>query len=1140
VENNIENKKHREFKLTTASLNNRTTVLLLAIILAIMGITSYRNLPKESFPEVKIPQVFVKTIYPGNPPIDMENLITRPLEKEIHTISGIKVLSSTSTQDNSDIIIEFNSDVDVSDALQDVKDAIDQAKSELPDDLQMDPIALELDVSEFPIVNINLYGDFGIDEIKEYAEKLEEDIEGVSEISKVEIKGLNDREILLNVDPEKLASYNLGFGDIESAVNYENANISGGDLIVDGTSRSVRTVSEFKSIEEMNNLIVKYEDGDIVYLKDVLADHKVIDGYADPLSFARLNNKSVVSLQVIKKGGENLLSATDQIMAILDAARENNTIPENLQYTISNDQSEEVRAQVSNLENSIYLGVILVVTVLFFFLGTRNALFVGAAIPMSMLISFAIIGVLGYTINMMILFGLVLALGMLVDNGIVVVENVHRFLSKGYNLYDAIKYAIGEIAWPIIASTATTLAAFLPMAFWPGMMGSFMKLLPITLIIVLSSSLFVALVIIPVLIQTFINPKHVEQAPKLKNVLITLGIFAAFIGLGYLTGLLWIAHLMFVVIVITLLNYLFFNRVGIWFQTQGLNWIENIYLKILSWAVEKWRPRIILILSFFLMIGTIGFYFSSDPKIEFFPGNEPQFINVKVELPLGTDVRATDVFMKQLEADVNDALGADTIYVESILSTVGKGAVGENEMALGNTPHKGITTVTFIDYEDRGDFSTVDKLKELSDDLIGKYPGATISVEKNLMGPPVGKPINIEIIGYDFNELMVVSDSVRTFLENQSIAGVEGLKLDIDIGKPELMIEIDREKARRFGLSSLQIASTIRTSLFGKEISDFKEGEEKYPIRLRYSAEARNDIRSLMNHTISFRNNMGKLLSIPISAVADISYSSTYGMVKRKDMDRVVTIYSNVLEGYNPNEINAQLKVLMEGYDLPDAYRYKFTGEQEEMGEAMSFLMRAMLIALGVIVLILVTQFNSGAKPMIIMASVLFSTIGVFGGLATFHMPFVVIMSGIGIISLAGIVVNNAIVLIDYIDLLKTEKKQQLGLAPDANLDLADVKECVINAGKTRLRPVLLTAITTVLGLLPMAIGMNVDFGGYLMELKPDIYVGGQNADFWGPLAWTVIFGLSFATFLTLIVVPMMYLLGNKIKYGILKLQGKR
>jgi multidrug efflux pump subunit AcrB len=563
-------------------------------------------------------------------------------------------------------------------------------------------------------------------------------------------------------------------------------------------------------------------------------------------------------------------------------------------------------------------------------------------------------------------------------------------------------------------------------------------------------------------------------------------------------------------------------------------------LKVLSWAVEKWRPRIILILSFFLMIMTIGFYFSSEPKIELFPGNEPQFVNVKVELPVGTDVRATDAFMKELEKDINKALEADSAYVESILSTVGKGAVGENEFALGNTPQKGITTITFIDYEDRGDFSTVDKMKELSDKLVGKYPGATISVEKNVMGPPVGKPINIEVIGYDFNELMKVSDSVLVFLEGQNIAGIEGLKLDIDVGKPELMIDIDREKARRFGLSSLQIASTIRTSLFGKEVSDFKEGEEKYPIRIRYSEEARGDIASLMNHTITFRNNMGKLMSIPISAVADVTYSSTYGMVKRKDLDRVVTIYSNVLEGYNPNEINAQLKVLMEGYDLPKGYTYKFTGEQEEMAEAMSFLGRAMLVALGIIILILVTQFNSGGKPMIIMASVLFSTIGVFGGLATFKMPFIVIMSGIGIISLAGIVVNNAIVLIDYIDLLKSKKKRELGLDPDANLDLDDIKECVINAGKTRLRPVLLTAITTVLGLLPMAIGMNIDFAGYFMSFNPDIYIGGQNADFWGPLAWTVIFGLSFATFLTLIVVPMMYLLGNKIKYGVMQIRGTR
>ncbi len=1128
--------KVRNFGLTTAALKNRNTVILLTVVLAVYGLITYMQMPKESFPDIKIAKVFVKTVYPGNPPVDMENLITRPLEKELHTIKGVKELSSTSSQDNSDIVVEFKSDYDIKKAVQDVKDAVDNAKSEMPDDLKMDPIVMELDASEFPILSINLSGDFSIEELRIISDDLKDEIEAVPEISKVEIKGLNDRQINVYMDRRKMTANNISFKNIEDAINFENMSMSGGDLVSEHTRRSVRIDGEFKTIEEMNNIIVKYEKGNIVYLRNIIDGGKVIDGYVDPLTYARLNRKSVVSLSVVKKSGENLIDATDNINKILSKSKKSGLIPQNMRVEITNDMSDQVKKQVSNLENSIIMGMIFVITILFFFLGFRNALFVGLAIPMSMLISFVVLGFLGYTINMMILFGLVLALGMLVDNAIVVVENTYRFIGKGFSVFEATRQAVGEIAWPIIASTATTLVAFLPLIFWPGMVGSFMGLLPKTLIIVLTSSLFVALVIVPTFILLTLKEGGDEEPPKKKNVIKALIIIGIIAAIGYFTGIFWLANFILFMGVLMLSNYLFLYRWSMKFQSNFLNWLEKFYLTVLNWALKKHTPIYLLISSFVLLIATIYFFSIAGGNMLFFPENEPQYLNITMKQPIGTDIDSTSNFADYIDKKVNRILEKDSAILKSVLTTIGKGAIGEREQSFGNTPEKALITVTFIDYDERKEHrSSTLIMKELSDSLIGQYPGVQISVEKNKMGPPTGKPINIEISGKDYPSLIQYSDSIMAYIENSNLAGIEELKRDLDNGKPELIVNINRDKARRFGLSTAQIASSIRTSLFGKEISDFKDGEDKYPIRLRYSKKYRNNISSLMNQKITFRNNRGKLLEIPVSAVASITYSNTYGSVNRKDLKRVITIYSNVLEGFNANNINGQLQTLLKGFDLPEGYTISFTGEQKDQQEAMNFLIEALSIAVALIFLILVTQFNSFAKPFIIMVSVLFSTIGVFGGLATFKMDFVVIMTGIGIISLAGIVVNNAIVLIDYIDLLKNKKREELGLQLEDNLIIEDSIQCVVDAGKTRLRPVLLTAITTVLGLIPMAIGMNISFGGLLNDFAPNLYFGGENADFWGPMAWTVIFGLSFATFMTLILVPVMYVLGNKIKLYFVK-----
>ncbi len=1124
-----ENNKRREFKLTTWALDNANTVYLALVIFLVAGFLAYKIMPKEMFPDVVLPKIMVKTVYPGNPPSDMENLVTKPLEKEIYTIKNIKTLTSTSSQDNSDIVVDFNSGVDLKAALQDVKDAVDRAKDDLPDDLPFDPMVMDIDLSEFPIINVNLSGDFSSEELKTYAEELQDKIEDIPEISKVNIKGVEDKLIRLNLDKEKMDAFNLSFNDIENAVKFENMSVSGGDIIINGTRRSVRAVGEFKNIKEIENIIVKSEGGKAVYLKDVLENGKVENGFKDIQSIARLNGNSVVSLQVVKKSGENLLKATEQIMQIL--AQEKQTyLPEHLDVKITNDQSDMVKKMLNNLVNSIILGMIFVMFVLFFFLGTRNAIYVGLAIPTSMLISFVVLNAMGITINMMVLFGLILALGMLVDNAIVAVENIFRFVSNGYSLYEASKLAVGEIAWAIIASTATTLAAFIPLIYWPGMIGNFMKFLPLTLVVVMTASLFVALVIIPVVTASFSNKE--EKKPPKKRMIIIVSILGGLAVPLYIFGVNFIANLFAIIALITFLNYIIFFDLSVWFQRELLTRLEKFYAKFINFALSGKKPGLFLLGTFLVLILTMFFFQASEPKVDLFPINEPKYLIVKTELPLGSDITRTDSLTRLIEQDVNKIIKENNYedIVESVLSTIGKGAVGERETAFGTTPNKSVTTINFVDYQYRRGKNTRKLQKALSDELIGKYPGVIISIDKNKMGPPTGKAVNIEVSGEDFTKLIEISDSLINLINASGIHGIEGLKSDLDAGKPELLLNINREAARRFGLSTGQIAGTIRTALFGKEIDDFKVGDDKYPIQIQLSEKYRNDISVLMNQIITFRNKKGKFVHIPISSVADYSFSTSYGSVKRIDTKRVITVSSNVKEGFNSNSVNQQIRSLLKSYNLPKGYEINLTGEQQDQKEAMDFLFRALLIALSLILIIMVTQFNSVVKPFIIITSVLFSTIGVFGGLATFHMDFVVIMTGIGIISLAGVVVNNAIVLIDYIDYLKKMKKQELGIAEKENLPYSEIVEIIKIAGQTRLRPVLLTAITTILGLLPMATGLNIDIEGFMTHFAPNIYFGGDNAIFWGPLSWTVIFGLTFATFLTLIMVPVMYLIGNRIK----------
>ena len=1128
IEEKNQKKAAREFKLTTLALNNKNTVYLGVFVLLLFGVISYFTMPKELFPEVNNPTVFVQTVYPGNSPEDIENLISRPLENELQSVQGINKLSSNSMQDFSMILVEFQTNVDIKEALVDVKDAIDNAKADLPDDLLSEPSAMNFDFSSFPILNVNLSGDYSMVQLKDYAEYLQQEFERIGEISQANINGVDERVIRVEIDLLRMEALGLSFQSIENALMMENITMASGELKLGGTRRTVRTVGEFQTIDDIRNIIIKQDPTNTVYLKDIA---EVIDGFEDKKSYARLNGKPVVTLQIIKKDGENLISATEAINATIVKSYDDESIPSDLDVNYTFDQSEQVKDQLTNLENSIILGVILVVLVLLFFLGLRNAVIVGLAIPLSLFITFVILNIQGAQINMIVLFSLILALGMLVDNGIVVVENISRFRERGFGTFEAARLGVGEIAMPIISSTLTTLAAFFPLMFWSGMMGEFMKYMPITLIVVLTSSLMVALVIIPVFTDTFDRDGENKKSSSRKRILIIAGIMALVAVLFYLLKVIWFANILALIAIVTFAYQLIMKRMATWFQEVFLVWLETIYLRFIRFSLSGRKPGLFIIGMLLLFFLTMGFFGARNGEVLLFPDSDPGEIVVHSELPLGTDINVTDSVADVIESNIKNLLGDEMSIVKSVLTTVGNGARRMDEMAVGETPHRAMTQLSFADFIDRHGISTSLLQKRLSDGLVGHYPGVNIFIEVEAHGPPTGSPVNIEIAGKDFDVLLAWSDTIIRKIESSSVRGIEGLKTDIELGKPELLVEINRDKAQRYGLSTMAIASTLRTALFGKDVSDFKIGEEEYPIQIRLAEKYRSDISSLMNQKITFMNQAtGIPGQVPISAVADFKFGSTYGSVNRINMERVVTVYSGLLAGYNSARVNTQLNQLLKDVQMPDGYSFKFTGEAEETESTSNFMMQAMLLVMSLMMIILVTQFNSFAKPLIILASVFFSIIGVLGGLATFNMDFVIMMTGIGIIALAGVVVNNAIVLVDYIGLLKRRKREDLGIEIGGMLPKEDAVECVIEAGKTRLRPVLLTAVTTILGLLPLAIGMNIDFASLFTRLKPNLYFGGDNAMYWGPLASTVIFGLAFATIVTLVIVPVMYQIGQRIK----------
>ncbi len=1015
-------------------------------------------------------------------------------------------------------------------------------KREWPKDLPQDPKAMKLDFSEMkPIMNVNISGDYTAQKLKKFAEFLQDKIEQLPQISAADIRGVQDKEVEVAVDLNQMISRNISFSSIERAIKNENLTISAGDIKEGGVSRNVRVIGEFKNPLDIENIIIRKAKDKVTYLRDVA---KVYYKQQDATSYAREFGKPVVMLDIKKRSGANQIEASDEIKKIIEETKAK-VFPKDLSVDITNDLSNRTRTQVSDLENSIILGMILVVAILMFFMGFRNALFVGIAIPLSMLMSFLTLSIMGVTLNTMVLFALVLALGMLVDNGIVIVENIYRYRQEGYKPFESAKYAVGEVAWPIIASTATTLAAFLPLAFWPGIIGEFMKYLPITLIIVLSSSLFVALVINPVLTVNYMSLE--EKKLPAKNVWIR---FIIFLGLGVLAFVVKMIMIKqgkskfagsvnaigFILILVAIWQLLYnFVLVDVikWFQNKFLPWLERKYEQLIQFALKGKNAYLFFIGTVLLLVFS-GFLLKTfPPKKSFFPNTVPNQMYVYIEFPVATDIDIVDNYTKKTTQKIMKYFKDKhyTYLLNSVVEQVGEGTgdprLGEQG---GKTPNKAKIILDFVDYKYR---KGVDGNMILNDirELVKGTAGIKVWADKDQHKPPKGAPIDLKLIGDDYNELLTTAYKVKKYLDEAAVPGIENLQIDIDKNKPELPVYIDREKAGRLGIKTGQIGMALRTSVYGKEVDRFKDGEDDYPINVRLAKQYRYDRQSLMNQNIVYRDQQsGRIVSVPISAVATMKSASTFSAIKRKDLKRIISITSNVLEGYNANEIVEKLDKKMQNFKLPNSMSYQFLGEQKEMKKNMGFLSKALMIAIFLIFLILVTQFNSMTTPIIILLTVVLSMIGVFLGLIIMRQDFIVVMTMIGIISLAGIVVNNAIVLLDYTLLTIQRKRLESELSDEDETPMELVYESLVEAGKTRLRPVLLTAITTVLGLIPLAMGLNIDFVGLFTHFDPNIYVGGENVAFWGPIAKAVINGLTFATFLTLVIVPVMFFIQFKIK----------
>jgi multidrug efflux pump len=1118
--------KIKEFKPSSWSIDNKTSIFLLTIFLMVSGTMAYINIPKEQFPEVVFPQIMVNTIYPGTSPENVESLISKEIENQVKSIPGLKKVTSNSIENFSSVMCEFSTTEDVQLAKQRVKDAVDKAK--LPTDLRDKPTVIDIDISQVPIMNVHVSGDFSLDRLKHYADIVKDRVEGMKEISRVDIVGALDREIQINVDMYKMSSNMLTLSDIEGAVARENMTISGGNVDMNNVKRNMSISGQFKSPRQIQEIILRGGAGAIVRLKDIA---EVKDTYEEPKSYARFNGKNVISLNVIKRGGQNLIIASDEIKRICDELQQT-TFPKELKIGITGDQSIRTRVTLEDLINTIIIGFILVTLILLFFMGTVNALFVAMSVPLSMAVAFLFepslfTGFLGYktfSLNMIVLFAFLLALGIVVDDAIVVIENTHRIFKNGkVPIKTAAKLAAGEVFLPVLSGTLTTLAPFFPLAFWQGTIGRFMFYLPVTMIVTLFASLVVAYVINPVFAVQFMKPHPEGKQPKITRPFwITCLVFVLMSAVGYGINF-GIGNLTLTFFFLYLLNKFVLNDAAEGFQKKVWPRVQNAYAQLITWVLKtKWRAMGVLLATVVLLFVSFILVGIAKPNVVFFPESEPNFAYTYIKLPVGTDTKFTDQVTKEVEKRVMSVIGENNPIVSSVIANVAVGAGDPQSFDVSTNTNMGKVTVAFVPFAERHGKSTSELLKKIREAAKG-IPGAEIVVEQEAGGPPTSKPISIEITGEDYRELAKASQGLKRYLDSLQIEGVEELKSDLNITKPEVTVNIDRERAMREGLSTAQIGMDMRTSLFGKEITKFKTPDEDFPVNLRLKDDQRGNVNTLLGQKLIYRDMvmMGQLRSVPLNSLANVSYGNTLGGIKRKNQRRIVTISSNILKGFNPNQVVAQVEAAAANFKAPSDVEVTFGGEKEQQQETLDFFGWAMMASVGLIVLILVIQFNSISKMVIIMSEIIFSVIGVLLGFVFTGMDIAIVMTGIGIIALAGIVVRNGILLVEFTEILL---KQGMPL-----------KEAIIESGRTRMTPVLLTAAATTLGLVPLAIGMNLNFVTLFTELNPHLHFGGDSVAFWGPLSWTMIYGLIFATFLTLILVPAMLYLTERLKMRVFK-----
>ncbi len=1026
-------------RITSGAIRKYPMIFAFMVVITVMGLASYQQLPRESAPEVKIPFVNVVAPYPGTAPADMENLVTRKLERELKGLPDLKEMTSSSFYGMSMVTLEFTTDVEMSDALQKVRDRVDIAKPELPEDTREDLVIREISSSDWPIMQVNLSGDYDLFRLKKAGEDLQEAIEQIPGVLSVDLFGGIENEVQVDVDPERLEFYGLGLPDVQDAVALQNLTIPGGKLSLGQYDYKVRVPGEVEEVEEILDFVVNPGVMPPVYIRDVAT---VEFGVKDRETISRVNGRDAVTLSIKKRTGENIIDIADEVRATID--RMEPTFPEGTEVGIVGDQSEEIRKMVHELENNIVSGLILVVAVLFLFLGFNNSLFVGVAIPFSMLMTFVALRAFGITLNMVVLFSLILALGMLVDNAIVIVENIFRHRGKGKGGDGAARDGAHQVSAAVIASTLTTVCAFGPLIFWPGIMGDFMKYLPMTVIITLAASLLVALVFNPVLCARFLKvPKEGGGSTRLGDRLMRFGL--------------------------------------------------RTYTPTLSWALR--HKTITLGGMLLLFAGVTALFVRYNHGVELFPDIDPNVAQVVVEAPSGTRIELTDAYTAGCEEQAAQ-IGDLVAYSASV--GVSMDGMGTGESAPSN---QSLVMLEFIDQIDRSRSSAV-ALEELRDRL-SDFTGAEITVEKREEGPPTGKPVNIEITGDDFDVLGDLAGQIRERI--RALPGLVNIQDNYDDELPEIRINPDVEKAARYGLRTYDIASTVRTALLGTEVARFRVGEDEYDITVRYQDRFRRKVEDIENATVFYEGE-----AIPIAAFATPEFTTSLAAISRIDGRRVVTVSADVADRYNGNERLARVQEELSDFAIPAGYSLDYTGESEDQKEAQAFLSDAFAVALMLILLVLISQFASITQPVIIIASVLLSLIGVFLGLLVTGTAFGIIMTGVGVISLAGIVVNNAIVLLDYMNQLRA---RGLGL-----------EEAIVRAGTTRFRPVVLTAITTILGLIPLTTGLSLDLGKVASgELGEVLVIGGESSQWWGPMGVAVIWGLAIATFLTLVVVPVMY-----------------